>query len=227
MVANGQGDCNSEESSCYFSPFFPSFQNPEGEIPRGGNYKDEIMMEPNSNQTDEALAAQEWSMVLTANESSLKQVIRARTGEPQVVEDLFQQLALIACVRGDSLKEIVHLVPWFHRVAVVLSARHRRTMGRMRSKIERASNATKQPTSSTGLEILLNRERHVQTRHCIEALEPRDREILVLKYEERMSYRALAELLGITEKAVDRRLARAREKLRNQLNHLGVIERNE
>ncbi len=82
-------------------------------------------------------------MVLTAHESWLKQVIRARTGEPQAVEDLFQQLALIAAARGDSIKEIVQLVPWFHRIAVILSARHRRSMGRMRSKIAKATQRTR------------------------------------------------------------------------------------
>ncbi len=49
----------------------------------------------------------------------------------------------------------------------------------------------------------------------------------MLKYEARMSYRALAEHLGITEKAVDRRLARAREKLRSELQRLGVDKHNE
>lgn len=186
------------------------------------------MQERAPDQSEElAIIAQEWWMVLIAHESWLKQVIRARTGEPQAVEDLFQQLALVAASRGDSLKDIVRLVPWFHRLAVVLSARHRRTMGRMRTKISKASETISQETSRTGLEILLHQERRLHTRKSLDALEPRDREILVLKYEERMSYRDLSEHLGITEKAVDRRLARAREKLRNELNRLGVNQEHD
>ncbi len=179
-----------------------------------------------SSNTEQGAATQEWALVLTAHESWLKQIIRARTGEPQSVDDIFQQLAFVACSRGDSLREIVNLVPWFHRVAVVLSARHRRTMARSKNKIVRAADASLQPVVSTGLELLVNAERHQQTRQCLEILEPRDREILVLKYEERMSYRAIAELLGITEKAVDRRLDRARQRLRTELNRLGIHEHN-
>ena len=164
----------------------------------------------------------EWSLVLAAHESWLKQVIRSRTGEPQAVEDVFQQLALIVCGRADSLHEVNQLVPWFHRIAVILSARHRRTMGRLKSKIEKAARESPKPPGLAGIDWLLNRERHSNTRVCIENLDPRDREILVLKYDEKMSYRELSKKLGITEKAVDRRLSRARAKLRNELSQFDI-----
>lgn len=170
--------------------------------------------------------AHSWAPLLTAHESWLKQVIRARTGEPQVVDDIFQQLACIACSRGETLREVVNLAPWFHRVAVILSARHRRTMARAKAKIARAANCQTEPPNSTSLDLLLDLERHALTRKCLEGLEPRDREILVLKYEGKWSYRDLAQRLGITEKAVDRRLARARQKLRESLVRAGFVDRD-
>lgn len=177
-----------------------------------------------SSNSDPIPAAQEWALVLTAHESWLKQVIRARTGEPQSVDDIFQQLACVACSRGDSLRGIVNLVPWFHRVAVILSARHRRTMARVKNNIQRAADVAAQRPTITGIELLIHVERHQHTRQCFELLEPRDREILILKYEERMTYRSIAERLGITEKAVDRRLSRARQRLRSELQNIGMHE---
>jgi RNA polymerase sigma-70 factor (ECF subfamily) len=53
-------------------------------------------------------------------------------------------------------------------------------------------------------------------------LAPRDAEMLTLKYGQRWSYRQIAQRLGITEKAVDSRMQRAREKLRQQLTRLGI-----
>ena len=50
----------------------------------------------------------------------------------------------------------------------------------------------------------------------------RDAEVLLLKYGERWSYRQIAERLGITEKAVDTRLVRARERLRQELIRRGI-----
>jgi DNA-directed RNA polymerase specialized sigma24 family protein len=44
----------------------------------------------------------------------------------------------------------------------------------------------------------------------------------VLKYGQRWSYRQIAAHLGITEKAVDCRLLRARERLRHELTDLGI-----
>jgi RNA polymerase sigma-70 factor (ECF subfamily) len=60
------------------------------------------------------------------------------------------------------------------------------------------------------------------TRQALLSLEGRDAEILLLKYGERWSYRQIVERLGITDKAVDCRLLRARERLRNELSRLGI-----
>ena len=48
-------------------------------------------------------------------------------------------------------------------------------------------------------------------------LVPRDAEILMLKYTEDWSYRALADHLGISHSAVEARLHRARQRLRDEL----------
>jgi RNA polymerase sigma factor (sigma-70 family) len=44
----------------------------------------------------------------------------------------------------------------------------------------------------------------------------------MFKYGERWSYRQIAERLGITEKAVDARLTRARARLRSELIASGI-----
>ena len=68
----------------------------------------------------------------------------------------------------------------------------------------------------------MRQERVALTRQAMVALEGRDAEVLLLKYGERWSYRQIAEHLGITEKAVDCRLLRARERLRQRLAAVGI-----
>ena len=46
----------------------------------------------------------------------------------------------------------------------------------------------------------------------------------MLKYGEQWSYRLIAERLGISEKAVDSRLMRARDRMRHELLELGFSE---
>ena len=55
-------------------------------------------------------------------------------------------------------------------------------------------------------------------------LPPRDAEVLILKYAEGWSYRELAEHLGQSEPAVESRLHRARQRLRQELTAARVIE---
>ena len=52
----------------------------------------------------------------------------------------------------------------------------------------------------------------------------RDKEILLLKYTEAWSYRQLADYLGISTSAIEARLHRARQRLRDELAVLEIVE---
>jgi RNA polymerase sigma-70 factor (ECF subfamily) len=73
---------------------------------------------------------------------------------------------------------------------------------------------------------LVARERDEKTRLALARLPAGQAEILTLKYGERWTYRQISERLGISEKAVDARLARARERLRQELIALGISEKD-
>jgi RNA polymerase sigma factor (sigma-70 family) len=173
---------------------------------------------PNTNET-----AESWIGLLATHEGWLRQVIRARTGELQTVDDIFQQLALTAVERKQSLRDPARAAPWLHRIAVVLSARYCRSAGRERRRLETlATNAESKPDCDDTLRILMHRERIEMVQMATQTLAPSDREILCLKYEAGLSYAELSQRLGISEKAIDRRLARARQKLRHKLKTFGI-----
>jgi len=136
-------------------------------------------------------------------------------------------VALAAVEQRWPLDSADAVAPWLHRIAVIASARYLRQLGRGR----RAARglAEQQATSGNGaapdpLVLLMRRERLTITRQAMLRLAPRDSEILLLKYGERWTYRQIAAQLGITEKAVDSRLLRAREQLRRELALLGIDE---
>jgi RNA polymerase sigma factor (sigma-70 family) len=163
-----------------------------------------------------------WTHVLEVHQGWIRQVIRARTGEAQAVDDIYQQMALVACSQTTGLRDPARVGPWLHRLAVVMSARYQRSQVRDRRKITAASSFIERPFEPGGISWLIRSERLALIQQCIRKLQPRDREILLLKYDNRMSYRQIADLFGITEKAIDRRLQRARDKLRHQLALLGI-----
>ncbi|HUE75126.1 MAG TPA: RNA polymerase sigma factor [Pirellulaceae bacterium] len=166
----------------------------------------------------------DWGRCLVEHADWLRQVIRARTGEPQAVDEVWQQVALAAVAQRSPLADPAKVAPWLHRLAVVLSARYRRKQGRGRKALATiaAQAAGGSAAASDPIDLLLRRERHELTRQAVAQLAPRDAEILLLKYGQRWSYRQIAERLGITEKAVDARMQRAREKLRFELSRLGI-----
>jgi RNA polymerase sigma factor (sigma-70 family) len=170
----------------------------------------------------------DWDRELSMHAGWLRKVIYARTGEAQAVDDVFQQVALAAVEQRAPLADPTKAAAWLHRLAVVKAARYRRQQGRSRRAFHGLVRQTSQVSlngDGTGLlGWLLLKERHELVRLALTQLPGRDAEILVLKYGERWSYRRIGERLGISEKAVDRRLDRARQRLRQQLAELGIDE---
>ena len=64
---------------------------------------------------------------------------------------------------------------------------------------------------------LLAQERRQLVRKALSHLEPRDAEMLLLKYTESWSYQQIAEHLGVSRSAVESRLHRARRRMRDEL----------
>lgn len=164
----------------------------------------------------------DWGRCLAEHAHWLRQVISARTGEPQAVDEVWQQVSLAAIEQRAPLSDPEKVAPWLHRLAVVLSARYRRQQGRSRKALARLVEQTGSDVAADALSWLIRRERHELTRAALAHLAPRDAEILALKYGQRWSYRQIAQRLGITEKAVDARIQRAREKLRQELARRGI-----
>jgi RNA polymerase sigma factor (sigma-70 family) len=182
---------------------------------------------PDSSAGTNSTSGVDWGECLDRHASWLRKVILARTGEPQAVDEVFQQVAVAAVEQQAPLANPEKAAPWLHRLAVIHSARFRRQRGRERRALgEFARQAPHQGNGRAGnvLDSLISAERHQQTRLALQRLAGRDAEILLLKYAERWSYRRIAERLGISEKAVDSRLLRARDRLRRELIALGSDE---
>src|SRR5688572_30240728 len=81
----------------------------------------------------------DWGRCLMEHAEWLRQVILARTGEPQAVDEVWQQVALAAVTQRSPLADPAKIAPWLHRLAVVLSARYRRQQGRSRRALAAAA----------------------------------------------------------------------------------------
>jgi RNA polymerase sigma factor (sigma-70 family) len=182
------------------------------------------MNKPYPRQQPEATpdaAGIDWQSVLATHGRWLRTVIGARLGEPQAVDEVMQEVSLAAVRQQAPLNDPEKVAPWLYRLAVRQTLLYRRKQGRRRKLVDRYAERCRPSESDTResdpLGWLLAEERRGQVRKAMSRLAPRDAEILMLKYTEDWSYRALAEHLGISHSAVEARLHRARQRLRDEL----------
>lgn len=150
----------------------------------------------------------------------LATVLLARGISRGEVDELLQQVSIAALQSADRLHDPAKLAPWLYRVAVLTALQYRRRQGRRRKLVERLHRdpaAASPPIEPDPLAWLIADEQRELVRKAIKHLPARDAEILLLKHTEDWSYRQLAEHLGISTSAVDARLHRARQKLRQAL----------
>ena len=172
--------------------------------------------------------AVDWQAALAEHDRWLRMVVRARLGDWQSVDEVMQEVSLAAVAQRAPLADAAKVAPWLYRLAVRQVLLHRRKHGRRRNLVDRYARET-QPTevdrrTVDPLEWLLADERGRSVRAALAKLPPRDAEILLLKYAEDWSYHEIASHLGISHSAVEARLHRARQRLRDCLTATSAIE---
>jgi RNA polymerase sigma-70 factor (ECF subfamily) len=159
----------------------------------------------------------DWSAALLGHDRWLRLTVLARVGERQAVDEVMQEVALAAIAAGPVGLDPARVPAWLHRVAVRQALLHRRRAGRRRKLLDRYAERADAGSERDPLEWLLLDERARLVREALERLPARDAEILLMKYAEEASSRVLADRLGLSVPAVEARLHRGRQRLRDEL----------
>jgi RNA polymerase sigma factor (sigma-70 family) len=161
----------------------------------------------------------DWAAKLAEHDRWLRTIVLARLGERQAVDEVMQEVAV---AQRAPLSDLARVGAWLYRLAVRQALLYRRRHGRQRKLVGAfvASQASERAASHSPdpLDLLLRDERRALVREALQRLPRRDREILLLKYTEDWSYRELAMHLGVSESAVEARLHRARQRLRQAMS---------
>jgi RNA polymerase sigma factor (sigma-70 family) len=167
----------------------------------------------------------DWTARLTLHARWLRTVITTRSGDAAATDEIYQEIALVTVRNNPDVPE-AKVAPWLYRVAVRQALSHRRRLGRQRKLRQRL--AVELPSQTDGiadpLVWLLADERQQLIRRAVDQLHAKDAELLLLKYTEDWTYHDLVEHLGISHSAVETRLHRARQRLREALIALEVTE---
>ena len=173
----------------------------------------------------------DWHKAIATHRNWLRKVLQSRVGDRHSIDDLMQEVALAVVQQssggqqsgtvGSVPSEPAKVAPFLYGVAIRKAANFHRKANR-KSHAKPVPNETIQVETAEPepLDWLLKKEQNQTLDGAVKSLDDESREILMLKYTENWSYKQLADHLGTTEKAVERRLAKARQKMRSSLQSL-------
>ncbi len=151
----------------------------------------------------------------------LRTALLARLGCAHEVEEVLQEVAIAAANQSAKREPVERVAPWLYRVALRQMMLFRRKAGRRRKLIENAARLSpetdSQSSSREPLEWLISLERQSEVRIAMNSLSERDRQLLMMKYVDGLSYGEIAQRIGVTASSVQSRLHRARAILRSKL----------
>lgn len=158
---------------------------------------------------------------LPEHESWLRTALLARMGNRDEVDEVLQEVAVAAASQSAKSQPVERAGPWLYRVAIRQMLLFRRKAGRRRKLIQRvvdrplpqAANSVRDP-----LEFLISQERQLEVQRAMRKMSERDRQLLMLKYVDGLSYGEIADHVGVSPSAVQSRLHRARGLLRQHLD---------
>lgn len=173
----------------------------------------------------------DWETTLSEHDRRLRIAVSARLGERQAVDEVMQEVALAAVEQRAPVAEPGKVGAWLRQLAIRQCLLYRRRRGRQFKLLDRfarrSGGPAEQGAAPDPLDWLIQVERSQNVRAALSRLPSRDAELLLLKYNEHWSYRQLAEYLGIAESALETRLHRARQRLRESLARLHEKELQE
>ena len=134
-----------------------------------------------------------------------------------LAEDAAQQAFATACRKLRGLRDLDRFGPWL--AAICRNAAHDmlREKGRRVAMEKAASREVRGEGCEDGFDWAV--------RESVDRLAPMYREVVVLHYFHRMSYKEVESVLGITEDVVKGRLARARRQIQAHLEQEGFHQR--
>ncbi|MBL0920747.1 MAG: RNA polymerase sigma factor [Phycisphaerales bacterium] len=148
-------------------------------------------------------------------------IVLAHMPRDAELEDLLQEVAVRVVKQVHRVRDPSLVRPWLRSVAINVA----RTAGRrrkVRMRIVRSGGAAEHEGAHDAPAPLATVEEGRRALAAAHRLRPEYREPLILQCVRGMSYRQIADTLGVPVTTVETRLARARRMLREELEREGI-----
>jgi RNA polymerase sigma-70 factor (ECF subfamily) len=160
---------------------------------------------------DEAESRKRLMLLMTRHQRQIFSYIYALVPNRHDAEDLLQETSVVICEKFNDFEEGTDFVAWACQIAYWRIRYSRQKYAR--SKVifdQEIVDAIAQTASEMVAEM---DERHVALGHCLQKLHPRDRELLLVRYESGCGVEEAARRSGRTLKTAYKALSRLRKLL--------------
>jgi len=158
-----------------------------------------------------------WHQSVRMHARVLRDWTRRFLGGEEGLDDVMQEVALATVTSASLPSEEEKILPWLKAVARHKVQDHWRKIERQRRLHDEVEASQIPYTATSSTEWLLEVDRLDEVREVLDSLPADARKLLVAKYSEGRSYEEMAESEGITPKALEYRLSKARELMRARL----------
>lgn len=136
-------------------------------------------------------------------------------GDPDVAEDVFQEVSVAAIRKSDEISDAEHLTGWLYQAIRLQGLKARRDQGRRHQLL-----------SPDVLEVLVDSSanpqdestRQAALRECVKRLQGVTRDILEMRYGQNLKPAAIAKQTGKDIQTIYKTVTRAHSALRNCIN---------
>jgi RNA polymerase sigma-70 factor (ECF subfamily) len=165
-----------------------------------------------------------FDLLVKRHQDRLFRSVFAVVRSAAVAEDITQDAFVRAFVNIASFRGNSQFYSWLFRIA--LNCR-RKYLGRRIQNVPLEAAVSNNITSERAIDQpdlrLIQSERVQAVRLALGRIEPRHREILILREYEGMNYQAIADLLGVPLGTIRSRISRARKRLRRELLQVNAL----
>jgi RNA polymerase sigma factor (sigma-70 family) len=155
--------------------------------------------------------------LVSENMGWLRGYVRGRLGDPESIHDVCQETFLKAIRALPRLEDLSTFPAWLYRIAENTIRDHVRQRKRQRGKVIFTDQLDELRAAPDGENAAESRELAERLLDAIRALPVRYRDPLLLRHSRDLPYSQIGAILGISEKAVQVRIFRARKMLAKRL----------
>lgn len=163
------------------------------------------------------LGSEDYDRLFIQNSSAVLRYALRRWSDVEGCEDVVIETFLVAWRRWDDKPERDRELPWLYGIAFRVLSNQRRSRDRRERLFKRLSLERSDPNADVDVDAV--NVAHIRV--ALGRLSENERELLQLVYWEELTYREIAQVLGISENAVGIRITRAKSKLRGFLSPSG------